>query len=355
METVFVAMSGGIDSSFTAYLLKQKGYKVVGITFQLLSSTIKSTKNPKACCSVETVARVKKFADDLSIPHYVINLRKEFEEHVIEPFLKEYGSGRTPNPCIRCNKYIKFSSFPDRALSVGADKIATGHYAIIDELSGDYSLKKGSDETKDQSYFLYPIKTDLMKRLLFPLGQLTKNSVKKDASSLGWNSRAIKESQDVCFIPENDCREFLSKHLHFKKGPIYHTGGTLMGTHSGIHLYTIGQRRGLNIPYKEPLYVIDIIPGENSLIVGPKDHLKRKKLVAYDLNFPNTDRADLLCGDLRAKVRYRQKEEACTISISGDRLEVDFHNPVYSITPGQSVVIYNGSTVVGGGIIERSE
>jgi tRNA-specific 2-thiouridylase len=225
----------------------------------------------------------------------------------------------------------------------------------MDKLSGDYVLRKGSDESKDQSYFLYPIKADLMKQVLFPLGRLTKNSVKNDAAKLGWNSGIIKESQDICFIPEDDCRQFLSKHLHFKKGPIYNAKGKLMGTHAGMHLYTIGQRRGLNIPYKEPLYVIDIIPGENRLIVGPKDLLKKRKLVAHDLNFPSPSKAELLSSDLRAKVRYRQNEEACTISISGDRLEVNFNNPVYSITPGQSVVVYSDSKVVGGGIIESSE
>jgi tRNA-specific 2-thiouridylase len=355
METVFVAMSGGIDSSYSACLLKQQGYKVVGVTFQLLPATLKSIKNPKACCSVETVARAKKIADGLMIPHYVINLRKEFEEHVIEPFLKEYESGRTPNPCIGCNKYIKFSSFPQRAFSIGADKIATGHYAIVEELSGDFILKKGSDESKDQSYFLYPIKADLMNRLLFPLGRLTKKSIRKDVDKLGWTLRTVEESQDICFIPENDCRAFLSKHLGFKKGPMHDAAGKLVGTHEGIHLYTIGQRRGLGIPDKEPLYVIDIIPAENRLVVGPKALLKRKKLVAHDLNLLNTHKADLVSGNLRAKVRYRQREEACTINVSEDRLEVDFINPVNSVTPGQSVVIYSDSRVVGGGIIESSE
>jgi tRNA-uridine 2-sulfurtransferase len=355
METVFVAMSGGVDSSYSAYLLKQQGYKVVGVTFQLLPATLKSVRSPKACCSVETVARAKQIADNLGIPHYVINLRREFEEHVIEPFLKEYQSGRTPNPCIDCNKYIKFSSFPDRAFSIGADKIATGHYAIIEALSGECLLKKGSDESKDQSYFLYPVKVGLMKQLLFPLGRLTKKGIKKDVERLGWNLRTVKESQDICFIPENDCRDFLSKHLHLKKGSIHDRAGKLVGTHDGIHLYTIGQRRGLAIPDKEPLYVIDIIPAENRLIVGPKALLRKKRLVARDLNLLTTIRDDIHSGNLRAKVRYRQKEEACTINVSGDRLEVDFINPVNSVTPGQSVVLYDGSTVVGGGVIESSE
>ncbi len=355
METVFVAMSGGIDSSYSAYLLKQQGYKVVGVTFQLLPATSKSVKNPKACCSVETVGRAKKVASDLGIPHYVLNFRKEFADRVIHPFLDEYRSGRTPNPCIACNRYIKFSAFPDKAFSIGADRVATGHYAIIEELSGACTLKKGSDEAKDQSYFLYPIKADLMKRMLFPLGPLTKKNIKNDAGRLGWNFMAVRESQDICFIPQDECSGFLSKHLHLKKGPIHDADGKLVGTHEGIHLYTIGQRRGLGIPYKEPLYVIKIIPEENRLIVGPKALLKRKKLVAHDLHFLVKQDSAVVSGVLRAKVRYRQKEEACTINLSGDRLEVEFVNHVDSVTPGQSVVLYSDSTVVGGGIIESAE
>ncbi|MCX5813709.1 MAG: tRNA 2-thiouridine(34) synthase MnmA [Proteobacteria bacterium] len=356
METVFIAMSGGIDSSFTAYLLKQKGYKVVGITFQLLPEAIKSTKNPKACCSIETIHRAKKMANDLSIPHYIINMRKEFEEHVINNFLNEYKHGRTPNPCILCNKYIKFQSFLDKALSIGADKIATGHYAIIDQTSGGYTIRKGTDKAKDQSYFLYPIKEGLLKHILFPLGTYTKDNLRVNAGKLGWNLQNVKESQDICFIPEGNYRDFLSNYMELKEGPVYHAEGTFMGMHNGIHLYTIGQRRGLNIPYKEPLYVIEIIPDKNTLIVGPKEYLKRKKLVAHSTNFFNMNAPPGLApGSLSAKVRYRQKEEACTFTISDDLLYIDFKNPLYSIAPGQSVVIYKDDAIVCGGIIRSSE
>ena len=351
METVFVAMSGGIDSSFTAYILKQIGYKVVGITFQLLPESIKSTKNPKACCSTETIRRAKKISDDLSIPHYVINMRKEFEEYVIDNFLMEYKSGRTPNPCILCNKHIKFQSFLNKALSIGADKIATGHYAITDRTTGHYSIRKGMDETKDQSYFLYPIKEELLKHILFPLGTYTKNSLRDNAGKLGWSLENIKESQDICFIPEGNYRDFLSNYIKLKEGPVYHADGTFMGTHNGMHLYTIGQRRGLNISYKEPLYVVEIIPDKNTLIVGPKEHLKKKHLIAHNINVL----PDPGSGRLSAKVRYRQKEEVCTFTISDDLLYVDFENPLYSIAPGQSVVIYRDDAIVCGGIINDSK
>jgi len=355
METVFVAMSGGIDSSFAAYLLKQMGYKVIGITFQLLPESIKSTKDPKTCCSTETIHKAKKIADHLCIPHYTIDMRNEFEEHVVGNFLSEYKTGRTPNPCILCNKFIKFQLFPDKALSMGADKIATGHYAIIDRISGNYTIRKGTDKFKDQSYFLYPIKEELFQHILFPIGTYTKDKLRDNAGKLGWNLQNIKESQDICFIPGGNYRDFLSNYIKLREGPLYHVDGTFMGTHNGIHLYTIGQRRGLNTPYKEPLYVVEIIPDKNTLIVGPKEYLKRTRLVAHSTNFFNMNAPGLLSGDLSARVRYRQKEELCTFTISDDLLCVDFKNPIYSIAPGQSVVIYKDDTVICGGIIRSSE
>jgi len=350
METVFVAMSGGLDSSFAAYLLKQKGYKVVGVTFQLLPESIKSVRNPKACCSIETINRAKKIADNLSIPHYVINLRREFEEHVIENFIHEYKSGRTPNPCILCNRYIKFSAFLKMALSIGADKVATGHYANIKETTDGLIIQKGFDIAKDQSYFLYPITKESLKYILFPLGSQTKASLKERIYEIKWDYQKVKESQDICFIPETDYREFISGLVGLHKGPVYSVEGKFLGHHDGIHLYTIGQRRGLKIPYKETLYVVDILVEENTIIAGPKESLKRKRLCADNINI-----LQKTTSQITGRVRYRQKEEPCTYSVSGDSLEVEFTNPVYSIAPGQSVVLYDGDTVVGGGIITVSE
>jgi tRNA-uridine 2-sulfurtransferase len=349
METVFVAMSGGLDSSFSAHLLKQKGYKVVGVTFQLLPESMKSLRNPKACCSIETINRAKKIADNLSIPHYVINLRREFEEHVIENFIHEYMSGRTPNPCILCNRYIKFSAFLKMALSIGADKVATGHYANIKKTTGGFIIQKGFDTAKDQSYFLYPIAKESLKYILFPLGSQTKNSLKGRMHEIGWEYQKVKESQDICFIPESDYREFISGLVGLHEGPVYSVEGKLLGHHDGIHLYTIGQRRRLKIPYKEPLYVVDILVAENTIIAGSKESLKRKRLLANNINM-----LEKTTSQITGKVRYRQKEEPCTYSVSGDSLEVEFTNPVYSITPGQSVVLYDGDTIVGGGIINNS-
>lgn len=356
METVFIAMSGGIDSSFAAYLLKKQGYKVVGVTFELLPSSYKSANNSQICCSLETIHRARKIADDLSIPHCVINMKNEFQEFVIDNFLVEYKSGRTPNPCILCNRYIKLSSFYNKALSLGADKIATGHYAIIEHVSGNYGIRKGTDKSKDQSYFLYPVKESSLKNILFPLGTYKKNNVTANSEEFCWSSRNIKESQDICFIPEGNYRGFLSKYIKFKEGPIYHRNGKLMGKHNGLYLYTIGQRRGLNIPYKESLYVLELIPDSNTLIVGSKEDLKRKSLTADDVNlFHLFLESDFSSGNFSAKVRYRQKEESCKLNISNGLLSVNFENPVYSVAPGQSVVVYKNDTIVCGGIIKDSE
>ncbi len=347
MRTVFLAMSGGLDSSFSAYLLSRQGYNVVGVTFALLPKSVGNTRNPKACCSLESTNRARRVADNLSIPHYVINLRREFEEHVIEKFVTEYRSGRTPNPCILCNQYIKFSSFVQMAMALGADAVATGHYAAIRESEAGWLLTKGKDISKDQSYFLYPIQRHRLSSLLFPLSEYTKKEVRLDMSGFGCDSTRIRESQDICFIPDNDYRQFISPYVSLKRGDIFLHDGRHLGFHEGIHLYTIGQRRGLNIPFAEPLYVTEIRPAENALIVGPKELLHRRFLQADQVNMLSTRTS----GRAHARVRYRQKEEPCTYTEKDGRLEVTFDNSVSAVTPGQSVVLYEGETVLGGGTI----
>jgi tRNA-specific 2-thiouridylase len=347
MQTVFVAMSGGLDSSFSAYLLKKQGFKVIGVTFALLPKTAANARNPKACCSLDSTNRARKVADGLSIAHYVINLRPQFEEQVIERFVAEYLSGRTPNPCILCNQYIKFSAFVRMALALGADAVATGHYAAIKKSEAGWSLNKGRDGSKDQSYFLYPIEQYRLSSLLFPLSDYTKEAVRLAMTGLAWDSSRVRESQDICFIPESDYRGFISQYVPLKKGDIFLHDGRHLGFHEGIHLYTVGQRRGLNIPYAEPLYVTEIRAEENVLIVGPKEKLRGRSLIADQVNML----AARPSGRALGKVRYRQREEPCTYAVSNGQLEVTFDDFVSAITPGQSVVLYEGDMVLGGGTI----
>jgi tRNA-specific 2-thiouridylase len=349
MKTVFVAMSGGIDSSFSAYLLKKAGHRVVGFTFDLLPNSMRNERNRKTCCSAATINKAKQIADRLSIPHYVVNARGEFEEHVIHKFIEEYRQGRTPNPCILCNRYIKFSAFLTRSLAMGADRVATGHYARIEETPDGPVLKKGRDISKDQSYFLYPIRRDSLPLIEFPIGDYRKTEVKAEFAR--YSPTQTAESQDICFIPDNDYRSFIGRFLPLRKGPIVMTDGRRLGTHDGVHLYTIGQRRGLNIPFREPLYVVGIDAAENVVVVGSKEELKQDRVIANDLNLLTTERE----GEARAKVRYRQKEEKCSYRIADDTMEVVFDDPVSSVTPGQSIVLYRGETVLGGGVIRRAE
>ncbi len=343
-------MSGGIDSSYSAYLLKEKGYKVVGFTFDLLPSTQRSRCNPKMCCSAVNVNRAKRVADSLSIPHYVINMREDFDQYVIQRFVDEYRAGRTPNPCVLCNKHIKFASFLQKALALGADLVATGHYASTRETPGGIELRKGKDRAKDQSYFLYPIPRKDLGMIAFPLADHTKETVRQKSVELGAGGEEVPESQDICFIPENDYRAFVGQFIPLKRGPIVTTRGDLIGYHEGVHLYTIGQRRGINIPSAEPLYVIDIRTRDNVVVAGAKEDLRRKRLLADDVNMLSS----AIGGEARAKVRYRQKEERCSYSVKEGLLEVVFHEPISSITPGQSVVLYDGERVLGGATIREA-
>ncbi len=344
-------MSGGIDSSYSAYLLKKEGHRVIAFTFNLLPSSLRDACNRRMCCSAVTTNRAKRVADSLSIPHYVIDMREDFERHVMERFIGEYRAGKTPNPCMLCNRYVKFGSFIKKALAMGAERVATGHYAFVEEADDGFRLKKGKDRTKDQSYFLYPIRPDDLRYISLPLGGYTKKSVREEFDRLGITREPLEESQDICFVPDNDYRTFVRRFIPARRGPILTSDGKQIGTHEGVHLFTIGQRRGIGVPYRQPLYVTAIDGENNTVTVGTKEQLGRSRLVADEVNLLSS----LTRGRGRAKVRYRHTEEPCSYSITDDLLHVAFDRPISSITPGQSVVLYDGETVLGGGTIRTAE
>ncbi len=345
---VLVAMSGGVDSSVAAALLKEEGHEVIGATMQLLPSD-----------GLDSYAETEagKVAYRLGIPYYLFDFRDIFTREVIANFCREYGRGRTPNPCIRCNRYIKFGALWERARELGADYIATGHHARVehDEATGRYSLKKGVDIQKDQSYFLCQLTQEQLSHALFPVGNLTKEKVKQMAGELGLSLADKPESHEICFIPDDDYAKFLRNYMPqaARPGPILDELGNVLGEHRGIMSYTIGQRRGLGLAAAEPLYVTAIEPEQNAVVVGTKEQTYGRELVASNLNWIATDRPASPIR-VKAKVRYRHPEaEALVNTMDDDSVLVRFGEPQMAITPGQAVAFYDGDTVLGGGIISR--
>jgi tRNA-specific 2-thiouridylase len=357
---VVVAMSGGVDSSVAAALLREEGYQVIGITMQVWPSD----KRPDevkfgGCCGIGAVEDAKKVAYRLGIPHYVVNFRDIFARRVIADFCQEYSLGRTPNPCIRCNQYLKFDALLAKARELGADFVATGHYARIelDEFTGTYLLKKGVDRQKDQSYFLYPITQEQLSRTLLPIGNYTKEKVRELASKLALPVADKPESQEICFIPDDDYASFLRKFIPqaAEPGPILDNQGNTLGRHRGILSYTVGQRKGLDIYAAEPLYVIAIEPERNAIIVGTREQVLGRELVASGLNWIAINRlAEPI--DVKARIRYRHTEAEATVTpLDEGNVYVKFGEPQMAITPGQAVVFYDGDTVTGGGTIESTK
>ena len=338
---MLVALSGGVDSSVAAYLLKKEGYAVEGVTIYFNSRSEKCIKD------------AKKIASKLKIPCRVLNLSKEFEDNVIDGFITEYLNGRTPNPCVNCNRALKFGILFDKMREWGFNFLATGHYARITVKGKKISLKKGKDKTKDQSYFLYSVRKDVLKKVRFPLGELTKGEVRKIARGAKLPVCGRGESQDICFLPDRDYHSFLSERTDtVQRGPIITLEGECIGEHKGAAFYTIGQRGGLGVGYKHPLYVLSIDPRENRLVVGKREDLVSLRLLAGNINIL----VDRFPERARAKIRYNQKEAACRVfeRNKGTKLEIIFDRPEEAVTPGQSVVLYDKDTVLGGGIIEKS-
>jgi len=359
MVKVVVAMSGGVDSSVTAALLKEEGYQVIGATMQIWPSNELADEADKfgGCCGLDAVSEAKRVAHRLDIPHYVMNFRDLFEQKVIDDFCREYSLGRTPNPCIRCNEHIKFGALLSRAKGLEADFVATGHYTRIerDEVSGRYLLRKGIDRGKDQSYVLYMMSQDQLRYALMPLGGFTKERVRQMARELGLPVADKAESQEICFIPDGDYTGFLKEYIPqaVKPGPILDRKGNTLGEHRGILFYTIGQRKGLGISATEPLYVVAIDRGRNTVTVGSRREVYGDELIAADLNWISIEPPKQPL-EIKARIRYRHREADAVLTplSNGERVRVKFKKPQMAIAPGQAVVFYLKDTVVGGGTIE---
>lgn len=359
-KRVAVAMSGGVDSSVAAALLVKKGYDVVGISMKLWPAEFCGREKPKSCCSTKDLADARFVAGQLKIPFYAVNFSKEFKSDVMDYFAAEYAAGRTPNPCIACNNKIKFGTLLKKAEELRADYIATGHYAKIayDKKSKKFILKQAKDRTKDQSYVLFGLNQKQLSRTIFPLGDYKKKEVRRLSKRLGLKTADKKESQEICFIWDNDYPEFLKKRYGIKPkaGYIVDKNGDILGEHPGFMFFTIGQRRGLGLGgNKEPMYVTDIDAKNNKITAGPREELKKDTLFAENLNwinYPNVGAGrDLpLQSPLKVKAQIRYNHKAAPAVVYPDG-RVVFSKPQEAVTPGQAVVFYKGEKVMGGGWI----
>jgi tRNA-specific 2-thiouridylase len=353
---VVVAMSGGVDSSTTAWVLKEKGYEVIGATM-CIGMTDKAQGGPARCCGLSDIEDARRVALQLEIPFYVFHLREEFEKEVIQYFCEEYAKGRTPNPCILCNERVKFGAFLKKALELEADFIATGHYARLefDHKIGRYLLKKGVDRRKDQSYVLFSLSQSQLRHTLFPLGEHRKEEVRNKARELGLRVHDKPESQEVCFIQESSYHSFLSERLEkaFEPGSIMDEKGNVLGKHKGIPFYTIGQRRGLRLAKGKPLYVIRIDREKNVIVVGGEEEVYGEAFLVDSVNWI-VPREMIRSQHAQVKIRYNHPGSEASISPKGEnRIEVKFKSPQKAITPGQAAVFYDGETVLGGGWIKE--
>jgi len=352
-KRVLVAMSGGVDSSVAAAILKESGYEVIGATMKIWPKELCGQEKEKTCCSLKDIEDARKVSRDLGIRHYVLNLEEDFRKDVIDYFADEYFSGRTPNPCIVCNEKIKFGSLLKKAESLDCDFIATGHYARI-EINYSIRLRESADKAKDQSYVLFCLKQSRLKKILFPLGALTKNNVRLKAKELGLNVHDKPDSQEICFVPDNDYSGFIKKYRDIKpqKGDVIDSSGKALGQHAGFWNFTIGQRRGLGIAGKAPLYVIEIKPKQNIVVVGGAGDAKKKKFLVKRVNWLEKDVKKET--ELEVKIRYNHKKaKALVKDLGGDAAEIDFKEPQNAITPGQAAVFYDGEYVTGGGWIDK--
>ena len=353
MKKAIIAMSGGVDSSVAAYLLKKDGYSCIGATMRLFTDEEIGVKTEKSCCSLEDVEDAKSVAKRLGMEHYVFNFTDEFEKKVIEKFVRSYETGATPNPCIDCNRYSKFEKLFQRMKELGYDYVATGHYARIEEKSGRFLLKKAVDLTKDQSYVLYQMTQEQLSQTLFPLGSMTKEQTRKIAEESGFVNAKKHDSQDICFVPDGDYASFIEHYRKktYESGNFVDKNGNVLGTHKGIIRYTIGQRKGLGLSLPAPMYVLEKNIEKNEVVLCANGELFSKELDANDVNWIAFDLPPESFS-AKVKIRYNQKEEPAKITVTGrDSVHIEFETPQRAIAKGQAAVIYDGDIVIGGGTI----
>ena len=351
-KKVLLGMSGGVDSSVSALLLKNQGYEVIGVTLKLWDSNC----GDSTCCGFDATNDAKRVCDDLDIAHYTVNNISEFKKYVVDDFIETYRNTKTPNPCIECNKYLKFGTMVELAKSLGADYVATGHYAKTEssEKYGRVVLKKSSSLKKDQSYVLYSINKDVLEHILFPLESYeSKDEIRKIAADNNLRVANKPDSEDICFIPDGDYKKFLERNstISPKPGNIVDKNGNILGRHEGLYRYTIGQRKGLGISHKTPLFVLGFNKEKNELIVGEQEELFGKEIIVTDINLLAIDDIEKPI-KANTKIRYSSKEVSSTIyKIDNNTVKVVFDEPVRGATPGQSAVFYDDDIVVGGGKI----